>query len=84
MILKNNIKTIKAESANIVKNKWVLKEVNIFSIGKPKEASKNVEFDTNFNIEKINNMFSDLSSLNFFELFDLHKDYKLFGYSTNE
>ena len=80
----NLIKTIKAESANIVKNKWVLKEVNIFSIGKPKVASKNVEFDTNFNIEKINNMFSDLSSLNFFELFDLHKDYKLFGYSTTE
>ena len=43
-----------------------------------------MEFTTNFNIEKINNMFSDLSSLNFFELIDLRKDYRLFGYSTTE
>ena len=49
-----------------------------------KISSEIIEFDTNFNIEKINNMFSDLSSLNFFELFDLRKDYKLFGYSTTE
>ena len=29
-------------------------------------------------------MFSDLTSLNFFELFSLRKDYSLFGYSTTE
>ena len=80
----NLIRTIKASSANIIKNKWDLKEAEIFTIGKPKQASETIEFNTNFNIEKINNMFSDLSSLNFFELFNLHKDYKLFGYSTTE
>ena len=80
----NLIKTIKAPAADIVKNKWKLKNAEIFKIGEPKISSEIIEFDTNFNIEKINNMFSDLSSLNFFELFSLRKDYKLFGYSTTE
>ena len=80
----NLIKTIKASSANIVKNEWILKNTEIFTIGEPKIKSGELKFNTNFNVEKINNMFSDLSSLNFFELFSLHKDYKLFGYSTTE
>jgi len=80
----NLIKTIKASSANIVKNEWILKNTEIFTIGEPKIKSGELKFNTNFNVEKINNMFSDLSSLNFFELFSLRKDYKLFGYSTTE
>ena len=77
-------KTIKASSANIVKNTWILKNADIFIIGEPKLNFKNLELKTNFNIEKINNLFSDLSSLNFIELYNLYNDYKLFGYSTTE
>jgi len=80
----NLLKTIKASSANIINDTWKLTDVSIFTIEKPKITFENMEFTTNFNIEKINNMFSDLSSLNFFELIDLRKDYRLFGYSTTE
>ena len=38
--------------------------------------------ESNFDIEKINNLFSNLSSLNIYQLRKLFSDYKSFGYST--
>ena len=40
--------------------------------------------ETNFNYEKINNIFSNVSTLSIFELFDLKKDYEKLGYSSVE
>ena len=40
--------------------------------------------ETNFNYEKINNIFSNVSTLNIFELFDLKKDFEKLGYSSVE
>ena len=45
---------------------------------------QNMFFLTHFNQDKINSMFRNLTSLNFFELKQLMKDYKLLGYSTSE
>ena len=39
---------------------------------------------TNFNETKINNLFSNISTLNLFELFTLKKDYEKLGYSSDE
>ena len=39
---------------------------------------------SNFDLERINNLFSDLSSLTFLELLKLEKDYKSIGYSIDE
>ena len=44
----------------------------------------NIDFETNFDFEKISNLFSNLSSFNLFELRNLLNDYKSFGYSTLE
>ena len=41
-----------------------------------------IEFETNFDIEKISTLFSNLSSLNILDLNELKKDYKTLGYST--
>ena len=38
-------------------------------------------FKSNFDLEKINSLFSNLSSLTMFELFDLKKNYKILNYS---
>ena len=45
---------------------------------------QNIEFSTHFDQIKINNMFRNLTSLNFFELVRLMKDYQSLGYSTTE
>ena len=39
---------------------------------------------TNFDREKINNLFSNISTLNLMELLNLKKDYENLGYSSNE
>ena len=39
---------------------------------------------SNFNFEKINNLFSELSSLSMLELFNLRNNYKNINYSTIE
>ena len=43
---------------------------------------KNYEFESNFDAKKINNLFSDLSSLNILELNKLKRDYNSLGYSV--
>ena len=43
-----------------------------------------IKFNTNFDLERISNLFSDLTSLTYFDLLALERDYKAIGYSTNE
>ena len=45
------------------------------------ETKENIIFKSNFNSKIINTLFSDLSSLNFYELKSLKNDYKKIGYS---
>ena len=43
-----------------------------------------IQFETNFDLERISNLFSDLTSLTYFDLLALEDDYKAIGYSTSE
>ena len=43
-----------------------------------------LKLNTNFNYEKIQNLFSDLYSLSLIELMDLKKNYELLNYSTTD
>ena len=52
-----------------------------------KNVSKKLDkitLTSNFDLERINNLFSDLSSLTYFELLKLEKDYESIGYSVDE
>ena len=63
-----NFNNILANEVDIRNKNWVLKKF-IFSTGNTNiETSENVIFESNFDSEQINQLFSDLSSLNFFEL----------------
>ena len=44
----------------------------------------NLSLQTNFDKEKINTLFANMSTLNLLELFDLKKDYENLGYSSKE
>ena len=57
---------------------WHLIENNIRTI------KDNFIFQTNFNSEKINTLFSNLTSLTIWELFNLRDEYNSVGYSVKE
>ena len=80
----NIVKTIIGKSANIQKNTWKIKNVEVHEIEKAKVSHDQILFKTNFNKEKLNNIFSNLTSLTFFELLSMSKDYNQLGYSTLE
>ena len=75
------LKNIVADEINIEKKNWIIKKGNFSKSTGGIELKENIIFKSNFNSQQINNLFSDLSSLNFFELNDLKKDYKKLGYS---
>jgi lipopolysaccharide export system permease protein len=49
--------------------------------GNENNNSSEMLFKSNFDLEKINSLFSNLSSLTMFELLDLKKNYKILNYS---
>jgi len=79
-VQKNSI----AEKINIVDKDWILYNATISDKDNNTERLRKTTFFSNFDLDKINSLFSNLSSLTFFELIKLKKDYKLIGYSTND
>ena len=78
----NNI--IQSEKIDISKKIWILYKPIITKKNISKTLENNFNFKTNFNKEKINSLFSNISTLNVWELFDLKKDYENLGYSSDE
>ena len=76
------IQNISSKKVDVSKNNWVIKNANISKNNFTQKNVKNIIFKSHFDIEKINNLFSNLSSLTFWQLKKLKKDYKSLGYST--
>ena len=77
----NLLQSIHSDEVNIKSKNWIVKNAIISKDNK----SKKVEFlnvKSNFDLEKINNLFSNLSSMSLVKLNRLKKDYSLLGYST--
>ena len=77
-------KKIFSAEANISKNEWLMKDVIITNKTGKTSRTNNYVFYSNFNYQKINNLYSDLSSLTFFGLLKLHKDYQIINYSVTD
>jgi len=78
------IQNIESKKIDIKTNYWLIKEALISKNEVQPRIVKNIIFKSNFSLEKINNLFSNLSSLSLWELNKLAKDYKSLGYSTLE
>ena len=77
------IRNIKSQKIDISNNKWVIHDAKIYK----DDTSEEVEFlfkQSNFNYERIQSLFSNLSSLSLPKLFDLKGNYELLSYSTTE
>ena len=75
-------KTIIAKKINVKEYEWVITNAKISEDNFNKSINKDLLFKSNFNSEKINNLFSNLTSLNFFELRETKENYEELGYST--
>ncbi len=78
------LKSIDSQKVDITNKNWNLKKnlvrFNNFETNKIDQ----IVFQSNFDLEKINTLFENLSSLTIWELKNLEKDFKSLGYSTLE
>ena len=76
-----NIRNIQSDKINIESNEWLIKDAIVYNQNISSKV-KNLKINSNFNYERIQTLFSNLSSLSILELLDLKKNYNLLGYST--
>ena len=76
-------KYIYGEIVDIKENDWVIKKATIIE-NNIRTIKDNLIFQSNFNSEKINTLFSNLTSLTIWELFNLKNEYNSVGYSVKE
>ena len=79
----NLTKVTKSQKIDIKSNQWKMYDVKTLQGNMTKENDY-AEIYSNFNYEKINSLFSNLSSLSILELFKLRENYKQLKYSTIE
>ena len=76
-------RTIEAEKIDITTFNWNIENSNISENNTSKKVEQ-IFFKSNFDLKKINTLFSNLSSLNIYELIHLKKNYKSLNYSLTE
>jgi len=78
------IKSINAETIDITNKDWIIFDASIFKDNLNIKKQNNLIFKTNFDLEKINSLFSNLSSMTLVDLKKLREDYQSLNYSTLE
>jgi lipopolysaccharide export system permease protein len=74
------VNNIKSKKIDISKNEWIIYDPEIYKQNY-KKNEKILKLNTNFNYNIIQNLFSNLSSLSFLDLWDMRKNYKKLNYS---
>jgi len=74
------IRTIESKKVDITSPEWKILKPKVLINGLSQEFSE-INFKSNFDLEKINSLFSNLSSLTVYGLIDLRKSYIALNYS---
>ena len=77
------IRTIESEKIDVTSFIWDIQNLNISENNTSKKIDQ-MSFKSNFDLKKINSLFSNLSSLTIFDLIQLRKNYKSLNYSLIE
>ena len=77
------IRNLKSDKIDIQNKIWKINNVKIYNKNNY-EVQKLLEIKTNFDYKRIQTLYSNLSSLSIFELFELRKNYKKLNYSLTE
>ena len=80
----NSKSTIISKNANIKSKNWYLENVIKINSNGDKKDYKSLIYNSSFNGEIISNLFSNLNSLNIYELHDLSNSYRKIGYSNTD
>ena len=78
------IKNIQSNKIDINDYNWIIHNPNITIENNTENIEGTIQISSNFNSEKINKLFSNISSFDILRLYEIKEDYKKFGYSTDE
>ena len=78
------IKNIKSNKVDIQNNTWIIYDASIYEKDGDIKKINSLKLYSNFDYQKIQSLFSNLSSLSIIELFSLRNNYKSLNYSTTE
>ena len=78
------IRSIQSNKIDFKNNRWVIFNPIITKNNIDEKIDTKIYLETNFNEDKINSLFSDISTLAMFELFSLKKDFSKLGYTSSE
>ncbi len=77
------IRNLKSNKIDIKKKEWLAYDVKIYNKNNY-EIEKQLQIKTNFDYKRIQTLYSNLSSLSFYQLFELRRNYKKLNYSLTE
>ena len=80
----NLLQTIQVKKINIKNNVWLLYDPLSNKENTATAIYDKIEYPTNFNKKRINSLFSNVSTLDIFKLFNMKKEFDKLGYSTDE
>ena len=78
------LRTIQSDKIDIKTNDWIIYDPIITNKNISEKTEGSIILSTNFNEEKINNLFSNISTLNLIKLFNLKNEFDKLGYSSDE
>ena len=79
----NVLRNIKSEKIDITTKNWVIYNVRVY-YKNSYEIENILNLETNFDYKKIKTLYSNLSSLSLFQLYELRKNYIKLNYSITE
>ena len=79
----NIIRNIKSNKINIAKKNWEILEAKIYQNNNYKNE-KLIYLKTNFDLDRVQTLYSNLSALNLYELYELRENYIKLNYSITD
>ena len=76
-------RNISSNQIDISNKEWIIFNANVINDNNYQTIEK-VYLKTNFNFKRIQTLYSNLSSLNFYQLYELRKNYIKLNYSITE
>ena len=77
------IRNVQSKKIDISKKQWIISNAKIYN-DNDYEIKEVLKINTNFNYKRITTLYSNLSSLNFFQIIELKNNYKKLNYSLTE
>ena len=79
----NVIKNIKSEKIDITSNNWQIFDPRVYQMNNYTDSAQ-IELMTNFDLNRVQTLYSNLSALNLFKLYELRENYKKINYSITD